>query len=795
MNANDGILRFMGNLRLSLLVKLAIIFLAVMVVPAAIVAVYVKQQFDDINLQNRMANLEYGRTSLLALLDEEWRSLFAFSRAVGDSGDFLIESLTREDRILGEGRGVFIAQRDGASLYDSSFECCPPEAVLPVFFPEPEDLPEYLNSEGPSLQRISFDDGRIVLMNGFRRQRSSEEPDFVLVQSSVDSYVFDALRRVSGMKTSIYSVRTAELLGSPPERLTVPVFFSTAINEYAERIESISLPPEAMRNFGEFLTQSDSEAGQDSRLFFDAEFIATLENAERQELSGYLPLLQTRDELLLAQVSIPRQELGAPEEIEYLWVIISALFILVLLMSLLITMYVVAPIINLNQGVENLRKSIGSERGFDELPVHSNDEIGDLAGSFNLLARELTVSLDKIRQQRREILEYAQNLEDKVRERTQEAEAARVRAEMANVHKSKFLVNMNHEFRTPLNSISGITDLLSYGAYDKNDDMAVLLEELSEKLGDKAPAELAGIRDFLFEDSNAMYYLHRKLADSMESKNLNKQEMEETRAVMAKLEALIGEEERGKLKAYRNISEAGKTLIHIVDDVINLSRIESGSIDIHPEECSLSEIINYAMVHGESYCRAKGKTALLELSRQIASDVPERIVVDHYRVKQILMNFLSNAVKYSDSGTVELAVEVVIRRNRELLRFSVRDQGIGIDPAEHHLIFREFGRTFNVRDIEGTGLGLAISRKLVEAQGGEAGFTSSPGDGSEFWFVLPLTRPGEEAEEAVDEKPETSGNADEAGAGKTPDSNPEAVTHPAPASSRVSRQRNTDSQS
>jgi signal transduction histidine kinase len=739
----------MANIRFSLLVKLAIIFLAVMVVPAAIVAVYVKQQFDAINLQNRLESLDYGRASLSALLDEEWRTLRSLSRTIQDSGALFPGGDLQENRDMLDGaRGIILYDAQGRTYFDSSLDCCDPEILFSTLFPDPADFTAFASSGATEVQQMTFQNDRIVLLHGFASFRDEALQGFTLIQSEIASYVFDALRRVSGLKTSIYRVYSGEEMpvdgqaGEADGSIVLEVGFSTAINEYAERIEQVILPGEAWDAIRNSSFISPGAMPWESELFYDAGFITTIDNTDRVELAGFMPLLRSGASLFVAEVTIPREQRGSPEEIEYLWVIISALFILVLLMSLLITMYVVAPIITLNQGVESLRKSIGSERGFEELPVQSNDEIGDLATSFNLLARELTVSLDKIRQQRREILEYAQNLEDKVKERTQEAEAARVRAEMANVHKSKFLVNMNHEFRTPLNSISGITDLLSYGAYDKNDDMALLLEELAGALGERAPRILGELRDFLFEDSNGLMYLYQLLKRELDETEMSPDLREQAEQTLLSLDALIREEERGKLKAYNNISEAGKTLIHIVDDVINLSRIESGAIDIHPEACFLSEIVNYAMVHSESYCRAKGKTALISMSHRIDPDIPDRIIIDHYRVKQVLMNLMSNAIKYTESGEVELAVSAVENGRRKNLRFAVIDQGIGIDPKDHHLIFREFGRTFKVRDIEGTGLGLAISRKLVEAHGGKVGFQSSPGVGSEFWFTLPLELPG-----------------------------------------------------
>lgn len=758
----------MQNIRLPLLLKLAIIFLAVMVVPAAIVAVYVKQQFDEINYINRLETLEYGRTSLSALLEEEWRNLFSVARSLEDSVTiFLNEETPLSRQIISKGRGLSVFNSQGDLLFDASLDCCSAEEAFRTIFQDPGNYSGYLAQEERGDGAIRFMQNEIVLNYAVKLEQNNQQA-VALIQSSIGSHVFDMLRQVSDLRTSIFFLpRESSAQGEQAEnrrfsgnreQYSIPLMFSTGINEYGERLSRLIVSGREYEILIRGTQRFNSEEG--TRIYLNSPFSEIITDDERNEMVGILPLLVSREGLYAAELAIPREIQESPQEIEYLWVIISALFILVLLMSLLITMYVVAPIMSLNQGVDNLRKSIGSERGFEELKVESNDEIGDLAGSFNLLAGELTMSLDKIRQQRREILEYAQNLEDKVKERTREAEAARVRAEMANVHKSKFLVNMNHEFRTPLNSISGITDLLRYGAYEKNDEIALVLEELLQQVPEGTYPLTREFMEFLFEESNPYYFMLEKIREEFEysagatgirdgedsgggGKPLDDQDESEIlwQESLEQIRKLIQEEDRGKMKAYANISEGGKTLIHIVDDVINLSRIESGAIDIHPEVSSLSEIVNYVMVHSESYCRAKNKTALISLERINDPQLPEHIYIDHYRVKQILMNLMSNAVKYTERGKVVLKTRKIRREGRDFIQFIVSDEGIGIDPKDHHLLFREFGRTFNVRDIEGTGLGLAISRKLVEAHGGEVGFDSTAGKGSDFWFILPLELP------------------------------------------------------
>jgi len=110
------------------------------------------------------------------------------------------------------------------------------------------------------------------------------------------------------------------------------------------------------------------------------------------------------------------------------------------------------------------------------------------------------------------------------------------------------------------------------------------------------------------------------------------------------------------------------------------------------------------------------------------------MVLDNQKTHQALLNYLSNAVKFTEAGSVTLAVSRIGGR----VRFAVRDTGIGIRDEDRVKIFVEFERTESARYIEGTGLGLAITKRLIELQGGAVGFESQYGTGSVFWFELPV---------------------------------------------------------
>ena len=200
----------------------------------------------------------------------------------------------------------------------------------------------------------------------------------------------------------------------------------------------------------------------------------------------------------------------------------------------------------------------------------------------------------------------------------------------------------------------------------------------------------------------------------------------------------VDEEERQVLKAYTNIHDAGSSLLVIIDEVINLSRIESGVINIEPTRIRLVDLVNNCLVHAESYAQYRGKLDNFTLRMTIDPAVPEWVCLDGQKVKQVLLNLLTNAVKYTDRGRVDLRVSLQDQAGRAMVLCEVQDTGRGIADKDRPVMFLEFGRSFEVREIEGTGLGLALSKKLIERHGGAMGYTSEFGRGSTFWFTVPL---------------------------------------------------------
>jgi PAS domain S-box-containing protein len=191
------------------------------------------------------------------------------------------------------------------------------------------------------------------------------------------------------------------------------------------------------------------------------------------------------------------------------------------------------------------------------------------------------------------------------------------------------------------------------------------------------------------------------------------------------------------------IAQCGAHLLDLINDVLDLSRIEAGRVDIEPTATELAQLVtDLRYVVGDA-ARQKG----LQLITIVADDLPPRVVLDGRHVRQVLLNLLSNAIKFTATGEVRLTVG---RRGADGLAFEVCDTGIGIEPESQETIFRAFTQTRAGAAAGGTGLGLAISQHLVKRMGGRLDVWSAPGQGSRFFFTLPLVA-GEPSPRSADE--------------------------------------------
>ncbi|QTA80083.1 Two component system response regulator/histidine kinase, PAS fold-containing [Desulfonema limicola] len=182
------------------------------------------------------------------------------------------------------------------------------------------------------------------------------------------------------------------------------------------------------------------------------------------------------------------------------------------------------------------------------------------------------------------------------------------------------------------------------------------------------------------------------------------------------------------------IEQSGKHLFSLINDVLDLAKIESGKIELYETEFYLSDFIKSA----GNIIRIRAEQKVIKFCTDISDGLPERVRADERRLRQVLLNLLGNAVKFTDKGRVMLRI-FPVEDKKSNIRFEVEDTGIGISHKDFEKILDPFQQAGDIKHkAEGTGLGLAISRNLVKLMGGTLEAESKPGFGSRFWFELEL---------------------------------------------------------
>ena len=190
------------------------------------------------------------------------------------------------------------------------------------------------------------------------------------------------------------------------------------------------------------------------------------------------------------------------------------------------------------------------------------------------------------------------------------------------------------------------------------------------------------------------------------------------------------------------IQQSGEHLLRLINDVLEMSKIEAGRMELQPGDVDLPHLLEQIAKIAQVRCEQKG----LALRYARAPQIPDGVWADEKRLQEVLLNLLDNAIKFTKNGGIALDVTVVSDVEREteagerimVLRFSVQDSGVGIAREHLEMIFSPFQQVKQDASTQGTGLGLAISRKLVALMGGSLNVSSEAGQGSTFWFDLPF---------------------------------------------------------
>ncbi|MEV7402519.1 HAMP domain-containing protein [Streptomyces sp. NPDC091267] len=343
---------------------------------------------------------------------------------------------------------------------------------------------------------------------------------------------------------------------------------------------------------------------------------------------------------------------------------------------------------------------------------------------LNQLAEMIATSVNTIsvNTTTEKLLEQSQELTEQLRDRSQELENRQKALQASNAEleeKAELLAQQNRDIEVKNTEIEEARQVLE----ERAEQLAVSMRYKSEFL--------ANMSHELRTPLNSLLILAKLLADNAEG-NLSPKQVEFA----------------------ETIHGAGSDLLQLINDILDLSKVEAGKMDVSPTRIALVQLVDYVEATFRPLTAEKG----LDFSVRVSPELPATLHTDEQRLLQVLRNLLSNAVKFTDGGAVELVIrhagsEVpnAIREqlleagslrdaDADLIAFSVTDTGIGIASSKMLVIFEAFKQADGTtsRKYGGTGLGLSISREIARLLGGEIHAASEPGRGSTFTLYLPL---------------------------------------------------------
>jgi PAS domain S-box-containing protein len=437
-----------------------------------------------------------------------------------------------------------------------------------------------------------------------------------------------------------------------------------------------------------------------------------------------------------------------------------------------LTLRLMSPLIKLRDAIMALRDNPAS---FTPLPVHARDEVGQLTSAFNDLMHERLAADARLQS----LVEFAPNaivvvgVEGRIETFNREGERCfgyarddvlgqpleilvpeRLRAQHAG-HRIKFFAD-----RLSAEPVRMGQGAVLYGLRRDGSEFPIEIN-LSAVRTDQGTKVLAVISDITerhrlqLEVEARAQELERE-RDRAEAANRAKSDFvanmsHEIRtpmnAVLGMVYLLGNTALTPQQRKYLNmVRVSGQSLLGILNDVLDFSKIEARHMELSPVDFALDDTMNSLA----TMMTMNASDKELELAISVDPSVPKHLRGDSMRLQQILVNLAGNAIKFTEQGEVLVSVELTARDERSaLLRFEVRDTGIGMTEAQQNQLFNAFsqGDQSITRRFGGTGLGLAITKKLIELMGGQIAVSSRPGHGSSFWFSLPFEILAEQPDE------------------------------------------------